>query len=78
MQSVLNLYCRASGQQVNMDKSSIHFAKGCKASAREEIKETLNVHNEALSEKYLGMPTDVGNSVNGAFSYLNDRVWKKV
>ena len=24
------------------------------------------------------MPTDVGSSVTGAFSYLKDRVWKKV
>ena len=34
---------------------------------RNEIKEILDVHNEALSERYLGMPIDVGTSVNGAF-----------
>ena len=28
IKEALNNYCRASGQQVNMDKSSIHFAKG--------------------------------------------------
>ena len=38
----------------------------------------LQVHNVSLSEKYLGMPSDVGNSINGAFKYLKDRVWKKV
>ena len=27
--NVLNLYCSAFGQQKNLDKSSIHFAKGC-------------------------------------------------
>jgi hypothetical protein len=59
---VLHAYCDALGQQVNMDKSSIHFSKGCSNYTREEIKDILNVHNEALSEKYLGMPTDVGNS----------------
>jgi hypothetical protein len=36
------------------------------------------VDNEALSERYLGMPIDVGSSVTGVFSYLKDRVWKKV
>jgi hypothetical protein len=30
----------------------------------------VNVHNLSLSEKYLGMPYDVGASVNGAFKYL--------
>jgi len=74
--SILNLYCSTSGQRTNLDKSSIHFAKGCSAVARNEIKEILDVHKEALSEKYLGMPTDVGTSV--AFTYLKDQVWKKV
>jgi len=53
-----------------MDKSSIHFAKGVSGSTRDEIMNTLEVHNEALSEKYLGMPTDVGTATNGAFKYL--------
>jgi len=78
IKEALNNYCRASGQQVNMDKSSIHFAKGVGAGIREEIKVLLDVHNEVLSEKYLGMPTDVGTSSNGAFKYLKDRVWKRV
>lgn len=64
---VLQVYCRASGQQVNMEKSSIHFAKGVTATTRGEIMEVLNVHNTSLSDKYLGMPSDVGVSTNGAF-----------
>lgn len=56
---------------------SIHFAKGCSADLRSEIKAVLGVQNEALSDKYLGMPTNVG-TVNGAFKYLKDRVWQKV
>lgn len=63
---------------VNMEKSSIHVAKGCDAQVREEIKNILDIHTEALSDKYLGMPTDVGNSANGAFKYIKDRVWNKV
>jgi hypothetical protein len=75
---VLNIYCQASGQQINMEKSSIHFSKGVTVSMRQDIKEVLGVHNEALSEKYLGMPTNVGAATNGAFKYLKDRMWKKV
>jgi len=75
---VMNIYCRASGQQINMDKSSIHFAKGVSNRTREEIKNILNVQNESLSEKYLGMPSDVGASTNGAFKYLKDRIWKRI
>ena len=61
-----------------MDKSSIHFAKGVSGSIREAVMDSLQVHNVALSEKYLGMPSDVGVSTNGAFKYLKDRVWKRV
>ena len=78
IKDVLQLYYRASGQQVNLDKSSIHFAKGCRQVTRVEMKGILDVHNESLSEKYLGKPSDVGNSSNGAFKYLKDRIWKKV
>lgn len=46
--------------------------------ARQEVKTMLNVTNETLNEKYLGLPSDVGRSKNGAFAYLKDRVWKRV
>ncbi|GJN23549.1 hypothetical protein PR202_gb11209 [Eleusine coracana subsp. coracana] len=78
LRNVLRDYCNASGQQINLEKSSIHFAKGCNANVREEIKSILDICSEVLSEKYLGMPTDVGKSVHGAFKYLKDRVWKRV
>ena len=57
-----------------MEKSSIHFAKGVSATIRGEIMDELSVR----SEKYLGMPSDVGASTNGAFNYLKDKVWKRV
>ena len=71
-------YCDASGQQINTDKSSIHFAKKCQQSVRDGIKGVLNVQNECLSKKYLEMPSDVGSATNGAFKYLKDRIWNKV
>lgn len=40
--------------------------------------ELLNIHTEALNGRYLGMPMNVGNSANGAFKYLKDRVWNKI
>jgi hypothetical protein len=71
---VLRMYCEASGQHVNMDKSSIHFAKGCHNGVREDIMNILNVHNVSLNEKYLGLPTEVGLSIKGLFKYLKDHV----
>lgn len=45
---------------------------------RDTVKNTLQVHNESLNDRYLGMPTDVGHSKNGTFRYLRDRVWEKI
>jgi hypothetical protein len=78
IKDVLEKYCKASGQRINMDKSSIFFSKGCPGVVKEGIKAVLDVQRETLSEKYLGMPSDVGRSKSGAFKYLKDRVWKKV
>ena len=46
VKDLLQTYCRASGQQVNMDKSSIHFIKGVSESTKGEIMDLLDVHNE--------------------------------
>jgi hypothetical protein len=78
VKEVFSLYCDASGQQVNLDKCSIHFAKGVRQVIRDEIKNTLNVQSEVLSAKYLGMPSNVGIATYGTFKYLKDRVWNKV
>uniref|UniRef100_A0A453LEE1 Reverse transcriptase domain-containing protein n=1 Tax=Aegilops tauschii subsp. strangulata TaxID=200361 RepID=A0A453LEE1_AEGTS len=75
---MLDTYCNASGQRINHEKSSIFFSKGCPGPVREAVQNSLQVHNESLSERYLGMPTDVGQSKNGTFKYLRDRVWEKI
>ena len=54
------------------------FSKGCPEEKRQEVKQILQVPNEKLNEKYLGLPSDVGRSKNGTFKYLKDRIWKQV
>jgi hypothetical protein len=78
--NLLKVYCQASGsgQRINKDKSSIFFTKGCPQVIRDAVKNILDINNEALNDRYLGMPTDVGSSMNGTFKFLRDRVWSKV
>lgn len=63
---------------MNNEKSSIFFSRGCPQPLRESVKGALNVQNESLSDRYLGMPTVVDHSKNGTFKYLRDRVWEKI
>lgn len=76
--NLLNHYCQASGHRVNKDKSSIFFSKGCPNGTRETVKQTLQVPNESLNERYLGMPSDVGHSKNGTSKFLEDRIWSEI
>jgi hypothetical protein len=78
VKGLLKKYCDASGQRINVDKSSIYFSKGVSENQRGDVKNILEVQNESLSEKYLGLPTDVGKSKEGCFRYLKDKVWKHV
>ena len=78
MSHLLDTYCGASGQRINRDKSSIFFSKGCPQIVRDAVKGCLHVPNESLSDRYLGMPTDVGHSKKGTFKHLSDHVWDKV
>lgn len=78
IRDTIQRYCEASGQRVNLSKSSIFFGKGCPNDRRSEIKTILEVSNESLSERYLGLPTDVGKSKNKSFKYIKDRLWGKV
>jgi hypothetical protein len=76
--ALFDKYCEALGQRVNLDKSSVFFSKSCPESTRHSVKTILQVPNETLNEKYLGMPSDIGRSLNVAFKYLRDRVWKRI
>lgn len=78
IKEVIDIYYQASGQRVNLSKSSIHFSKGCPNTVHESMKAILNVPNETLNERYLGMPSDVGRSTSGTFKYLKDRVWTRI
>jgi hypothetical protein len=78
LKHVLQAYEVSSGQRVNRDKSSIFFGKGCRVERKEELKAAIGIGCEALSEKYLGLPTVVGRSKEGAFKHLPEQSWSKV
>jgi hypothetical protein len=51
MKEILVVYCNASGQRVNNDKSFLIFGKGCRESVGATIKTILEVPNEQLNDK---------------------------
>lgn len=68
----------ARGQRINLSRSSLFFSNGCLPTVEDEVKVILDVLSEFLSGNYLGMPSNIGSSKNGAFNYLKERFYNKL
>lgn len=65
VRDTIRQYCDASGQRINLTKSSIFFGKGCPEETRQVVKGILEVTNESLSEKIFGAADGGCKSTNG-------------
>ncbi|KAL0430714.1 UNVERIFIED_CONTAM: hypothetical protein Sradi_0697400 [Sesamum radiatum] len=77
-QGILEKYERASGQMVNLQKSTVTLSKNTPTFLREDILVILSLRKEESQDRYLGLPSKVGRSRSGIFAYLKDRFWEKV
>lgn len=78
LQQVLQLYEDCSGQVINKKKSSVLFSRNTQENMRDAFLISLGVSQEAHIDKYLGLPIYMGRSKKKMFSYLKDRVWKRI
>uniref|UniRef100_A0A2N9GYK3 Reverse transcriptase domain-containing protein n=1 Tax=Fagus sylvatica TaxID=28930 RepID=A0A2N9GYK3_FAGSY len=78
IQSMLGQYEKASGQQVNRDKTTIFFSKAVPIPTQNAIKESLNVPVIRQYEKYLGLPSLIGRKRAESFTQIKERVWHKL
>jgi len=64
---ILERYETASGQQLNMHKTSIFFSRNMDAARRQEIISLSGLQATQGYDKYLGLPTLVGEVSNSSF-----------
>jgi hypothetical protein len=74
LQEILETYSRGSGHLVNREKSAVFFSRNCTEDMRNEVRQAINIEQEALAEKYLGLPTAVGRSTTEAFEFMPSRI----
>jgi hypothetical protein len=78
MKDIINTYQQASGQMVNYNKSELIFSKKVSQSTKVAIHQILPMPMVDHFSKYLGQLTFIGRSKNQTFSYIQDKIWKKL
>ncbi|GJR86482.1 reverse transcriptase [Tanacetum coccineum] len=73
LKSILDQYCRASGQVINYEKSEISFSANVEQHVRSRILESLSAREVAYQTKYLGLPSIIGRSKKVVFQSIMER-----
>jgi hypothetical protein len=74
----VDTYCEASGQKINLQKSSLFFGKKCPDNVKLMVKTKMEVNNKILHDTYLGMPTEIARLAMASSKFQPERVWKCV
>ncbi|KAL0453910.1 UNVERIFIED_CONTAM: hypothetical protein Slati_1369100 [Sesamum latifolium] len=76
--TVLEVYRRASGHEINFSKSSVAFSRNTGEDMCSHIVVALTMRRENRMELYLGLPSKVFQSKKVLFSTIWDSVWRRV
>ncbi|KAL0014227.1 hypothetical protein SO802_001296 [Lithocarpus litseifolius] len=78
IQEILDKYEKASGQQINKEKTTLFFSKFTSLVEKNQIKALLGLPEIRTYEKYLGLPAVVGKNKRESLNFIKERVWKKL
>lgn len=56
LKRILEVYCKASGQMVSLEKSSIYFSTNNPRNIRDDVSRCLGIKHTEQAGKYLGLP----------------------
>jgi len=75
---ILSDYEVVLGQKINREKTSLFFSKSIDDDISKEIKRVSGVQEIKFYEKHLGLPSLVGRGKKANFSYIKERVCRKL
>lgn len=75
---MLNCFEKASGQKVNMEKSSVFFSKNLISGNKIDILSRLGMREVDVRSMYLGLPSTFSRNKSSIFEYLKDRVRERI
>ncbi|KAL0444993.1 UNVERIFIED_CONTAM: hypothetical protein Slati_2222000 [Sesamum latifolium] len=73
---VLDTYKLASGQEINLYKSSATFSRNTPVEVQHQLAAVLGIQLENKHEIYLGLPAMAFRSKRALFAALKDRIWR--
>ncbi|KAM6600830.1 hypothetical protein CsatA_020439 [Cannabis sativa] len=76
--SLLRLFEEASGQKVNLHKSSAFFSSNTRADTRNRICNLMRIQEAGEDNMYLGLPSIVGPNKNAVLGFLKERMKKRI
>lgn len=75
LKHIFEVYERASGQQINFQKSCVAFSTPINTQSR--LASVLGVSRVDYHATFLGLPMLLGRNKTVCFRYLKERIWKK-
>ena len=78
VKSALQAYEMASGQRINLHKSSVMFGPNVAAETCDQICQMLGIRGVSNQGHYLGAPPLINQNKKEIFSYVKDRVWQRI
>ncbi|XP_062011572.1 uncharacterized protein LOC133728174 [Rosa rugosa] len=78
VKNILSIYARASGQKINLEKSSVVFSGNVDLHSQNHLAAILGVKCVKEHGLYLGLPIHVGHNKTAIFAYLKERLTKKL
>ncbi|CAI8601941.1 unnamed protein product [Vicia faba] len=75
---ILNTYAATSGQEINLLKSEVFFSRNLSHAAQKDLAKLLGVRHVLDTGSYMGLPSMIGTSKKATFSFVKDRVWKRI
>ena len=75
---ILHVYEQASGQLINLEKSSVIFSKNLTCKQKQEIYSALGGMAEVKQGKYLGLPMVISRTKDKIFGYIRDNIKRRL